>query len=258
MKKLFIGIDFAKEKFDAAIIEACGLKEFGNREYGTFTNDKKGYRQFFKWVKTNADKSVENEWLFCGEDTGSCSLGLSKWLYGKGLDIWIENAYSIKHSSGIQRVKSDKTDSSMIAEYAWRHQDKAVLFEPLSESLSQLREVFLYRHKLVQQHIAMDVRKQDKEAAEPSKAISFIKRKSKHLMSEIDNAIKECDLMIDRIIESDAELKENYAIITSIKGVARQNGACLLIFTNNFRRFDLDARKIACYYGVAPFGKDSG
>ena len=258
MKKLFIGIDFAKEKFDAAIIEACGLKEFGNREYGTFTNDKKGYRQFFKWVKTNADKSVENEWLFCGEDTGSCSLGLSKWLYGKGLDIWIENAYSIKHSSGIQRVKSDKTDSSMIAEYAWRHQDKAVLFEPLSESLSQLREVFLYRHKLVQQHIAMDVRKQDKEAVEPSKAISFIKRKSKHLMSEIDNAIKECDLMIDRIIESDAELKENYAIITSIKGVARQNGACLLIFTNNFRRFDLDARKIACYYGVAPFGKDSG
>ena len=77
-------------------------------------------------------------------------------------------------------------------------------------------------------------------------------------MSEIDNAIKECDLMIDRIIESDAELKENYAIITSIKGVARQNGACLLIFTNNSRRFDLDARKIACYYGVAPFGKDSG
>ena len=48
----------------------------------------------------------------------------------------------------------------------------------------------------------MDVRKQDKEAAEPLKAISFIKRKSKHLMSEIDNAIKECDLMIDRIIES--------------------------------------------------------
>lgn len=38
-------------------------------------------------------------------------------------------------------------------------------------------------------------------------------------MSEIDNAIKECDLMIDRIIESDAELKENYAIITSIKAL---------------------------------------
>ena len=211
-----------------------------------------------KWVKAKAVSTTEQEWLFCGEDTGSCSLGLSKWLYGKGLDIWIENAYSIKHSSGIQRLKTDRADASMIAEYAWRHQDKAMLFEPLSESLTQLREVFLYRHKLVQQRVAMDVRKQDKETAQSSKAISFINRKSKHLITEIDKAIKECDMMIDRIIDADTELKDNYSIITSVKGVARQNGACLLIFTNNFKRFDMDARKIACYYGVAPFGKDSG
>ena len=106
MKKLFIGIDFAKEKFDAAIIEACGLKEFGNREYGTFTNDKKGYRQFFKWVKTNADKSVENEWLFCGEDTGSCSLGLSKWLYEKALTYGLRMPIpsSIVAESNVSRV----------------------------------------------------------------------------------------------------------------------------------------------------------
>lgn len=258
MKKIFIGIDFAKEKFDAAIIEACGLKEFGERQFGTFINGKKGYTRFMKWVKAKAGSITEQEWLFCGEDTGSCSLGLSKWLYGKGLDIWIENAYSIKHSSGIQRVKTDRADASMIAEYAWRHQDKAVLFEPLSESLTQLREVFLYRHKLVQQRVAMEVRKQDKETVQSSKAITFINRKSKHLITEIDKAIKECDTMIDRIIEADMELKENYSIITSIKGVARQNGACLLIFTNNFKRFDMDARKIACYYGVAPFGKESG
>lgn len=138
MKKIFIGIDFAKEKFDAAIIEACGLKEFGERQFGTFINSKKGYSQFMKWVKAKAVSTTEQEWLFCGEDTGSCSLGLSKWLYGKGLDIWIENGYSIKHSSGIQRLKTDRADASMIAEYAWRHQDKAMLFEPLSESLTQL------------------------------------------------------------------------------------------------------------------------
>ena len=258
MKKIFIGIDFAKEKFDAAIIEACGLKEFGERQFGTFANDKKGYRQFMKWVKANAGPSTADEWLFCGEDTGSCSQGLSKWLYGKGLDIWIENPYSIKHSSGIQRVKTDRADASMIAEYAWRHQDKAMLFEPLSESLTQLREVFLYRHKLVQQRVAMEVRKKGKESEDTSKAMSFINRKSKRLIGEIDKAIKECDQMIDRIIGDDPELAENYAVITSIKGVARQNGACLLVYTNNFKRFDMDARKIACYYGVAPFGKESG
>lgn len=118
MKKFFIGIDFAKEKFDAAIIEACGLKEFGTRQFGTFPNDKKGYRQFMKWVRGVAGTTAEDDCLFCGEDTGSCSLGLSKWLYGKGYDMWIENAYVIKHSNGIQRVKTDRADASMIAEYA--------------------------------------------------------------------------------------------------------------------------------------------
>jgi len=145
----------------------------------------------------------------------------------------------------------------MTAEYAWRHQNKATLFTPLGESLSQLREIFLYRHKLVQQRVAMDVRKQDKQTAEPSIASNFINRKSKHLLTELDKAIKECDAMIDRIIDTDEALSENYEIITSIKGVARQNGMCLLIFTNNFNRFDFDTRKIACYYGVAPFGKES-
>ena len=258
MKKIFIGIDFAKEKFDAALIEACGLQEFGERQFGTFPNDKKGFRQFVKWIKGHCGSAREDEWQLCGEDTGSCSIPLSKWLYGKGLDIWIESAYAIKHSSGIRRVKTDRADASMIAEYAWRHQDKAVLFEPLSDSLAQLREVFLYRHKLVQQQVAMEVRKQDKSKADASKATGFIGRKSKHLINEINKAIKECDALIDSIIESDPELKENYDIVTSIKGVARQNGACILIFTNNFKRFDMDARKIACYYGVAPFGKQSG
>jgi len=104
----------------------------------------------------------------------------------------------------------------------------------------------------------MEIRDKGKESEERSKGLSFIHRKAKHLIAELDKAIKECDIMIDQIIESDEELKSNYKIVTSIKGIARQNGACLLIYTNNFSRFEMDARKIACYYGVAPFGKESG
>jgi hypothetical protein len=31
-----------------------------------------------------------------------------------------------------------------------------------------------------------------------------------------------------------------------------------MVYTDNFSRFDFDSRKIACYYGVAPFGRQSG
>ncbi len=30
-----------------------------------------------------------------------------------------------------------------------------------------------------------------------------------------------------------------------------------MVYTDNFRRLNYDSRKIACYYGIAPFGKDS-
>lgn len=106
MKKLFIGIDFAKEKFDATVIEACGLKEFGCREHAAFANTAKGFRQFHKWVRSHAQGHTPAEWLFCGEDTGSCGISLSRWLYGKGFDVWIENAYVIRHSSGLVRLKA--------------------------------------------------------------------------------------------------------------------------------------------------------
>ena len=87
----------------------------------------------------------------------------------------------------------------------------------MNESLAQLREIFLYRHKLVGQRVAMELRKEDKSQSNKSKAISFINRKSKHLIAEINKTIAECDKAIDSIIEADEELKENYAIITSIK-----------------------------------------
>lgn len=106
----------------------------------------------------------------------------------------------------------------------------------MNESLAQLREIFLYRHKLVGQRVAMELRKEDKSQSNKSKAISFINRKSKHLIAEINKTIAECDKAIDSIIEADEELKENYAIITSIKGVARQNATCMLVYTNNFKK----------------------
>ena len=129
MKKVFIGIDFSKQKFDATVIKAEGITEISVRVHSSFTNAVKGYREFLRWVKENASQTDISEWLFCGEDTGIYSVPLSKHLYGKGYDIWIEDAYRIKHSVGIQRAKSDKADSANTAEYAMRQQDKAKLYK---------------------------------------------------------------------------------------------------------------------------------
>lgn len=51
MKKIFIGIDFSKEKFDATLIQAEGLKECAPSVHEVFDNKTSGYRRLVKWVR---------------------------------------------------------------------------------------------------------------------------------------------------------------------------------------------------------------
>ena len=259
MKKIFIGIDFSKEKFDATLIKAEGLKECAPSMHEVYDNKTSGFRRLVRWVKTQSEGLPIDTWLFCGENTGAYSIGLSNYLYASGYDMCLECAYKIKHSAGILRVKNDKADSKAIAEYAMRNYDKVRLHKPQSSSLTCLRGVFLYRHSLVRQKVALTVRRDEKRLTqEKSDARAFMSFTSKHLITEINKAIDKCDQKIKETIAADGELREIFDIITSMPGIGVQNATCLMVYTDNFQKFDMDSRKIACYYGIAPFGRQSG
>ena len=259
MKKIFIGIDFSKEKFDATLIKAEGLEECAPSVHEVFDNKASGFRRLVKWVKANAEGFTADTWLFCGENTGGYSIALSNYLYASGYDLWLECAYKIKHSAGIQRVKNDKADSRAIADYAMRNYDKMILYKPQSTSLAALREVFLYRHSLVRQKVALQVRRNEKRLTQDKSDIkTFMSFTSKHLITEVNKAIGKCDEKIKEIIAADDELREIFDIITSMPGIGVINATCLMVYTDNFNKFELNSRKISCYYGIAPFGRQSG
>ncbi|MCR5360753.1 MAG: IS110 family transposase [Bacteroidales bacterium] len=259
MKKLFIGIDFSKEKIDVAVISADGLTETAGRVFNEFKSTTSGYRQLERWVRQNSNGLDPSLWLFCGENTGDYSKGLSNFLFGMGYDIWLENAKCIKDSSGIRRLKSDRADAAMIAEYAMRNHDKAVMYKPLSESLTQLRELFLYRQMLVRHRSGFIVRRGEKRLTmEKSPAKTAISQSQKHIVTELSREVDKVDERIRKLIDSDKGLSAVYEIVTTMPGIGTQNAVCLMVYTDNFNKFNFNARKIACYYGVAPFGKDSG
>jgi len=259
MKKLFVGIDFSKEKIDVAIIFAEGLTETSMRVSNEFKNSVSGYKQLVKWVENSSNETEPSLWLFCGENTGDYSKPLCNFLYGRGFDMWLENAKSIKDASGIRRLKSDRADANMIAEYAMRNYDKAIIYEPLSESLSQLRELFLYRQMVVRHRCSFQVRRGEKRLnMEKSPVKTMISQSGRHIVTELNKEIEKIDKRIAELIDSDEELAQVFTIVTSIPGIGTQNAVCLMVYTDNFRRFNFDSRKIACYYGIAPFGRDSG
>ena len=153
MKKVLIGIDFSKEKFDVAII----VKSTSTQEHALFDNKVSGYRKMIKWINSVVEDIPCSSWLFCGETTGGYSRMMSDWLYAQGYDVWIENALVIKRTFPLKRLKNDTVDAFMIAEYALRFEDRVQLYEPMSQALTELREIFLYRHHLVRHRCSFEV-----------------------------------------------------------------------------------------------------
>ena len=76
-------------------------------------------------------------------------------------------------------------------------------------------------------------------------------------LEDLKKNLKLINHQILEIINSDPTLKNNYKLIQSIPGVGQQTTTYLLIITKNFTCFE-NARKLACYAGVAPFPFQSG
>ena len=259
MKKLIIGIDFSKEKFDVVAILADDLNVCATETHDEFSNDKKGVRLLLSWARGLQKKYKAAELLFCGENTGDYSKRAADCIYKSGCDMWLADPLKIKRSNPLQRQKSDAADAKMIAEYAMRHYDERRQYEPLSKPVSGLRELYGHRKSLVEARKMLEVRNNEKQKTlESSASLKFIDRSSKQAITVLDKEIRAVDKRIKELIRSSEELREAHDIVTSVPGIGTLTAVCLIVSTNNFKSFDFDARRLASYFGVAPFGKESG
>lgn len=263
MVDIIVGIDFSKKTFDATLLDKRepeqGKKRAAADSHRQFSNNAKGFKQCLSWVKILTRVTSLDECLFCGEDTGHCSLRMANYLHSKGLFVWIESPLRIKRSMGIVRGKSDKADSLRISDYAWRHQDKARRYVPANATIASLREVFNARLKYVEMRKALEVRNKDFDDMGKELGNSkFIKATTKPIIEGLKKSIAECNKEMKRLIDGDNEIRATYENITSIKGISLINAVALIAYTNNFKDFDGNPRKIATYWGVAVFSETSG
>lgn len=263
MKKICIGIDIAKETFDATVLfveELDSMREVG---YCKFENRPSGYRSLVAWTKKQCKQcggNLNEDCLFCMETTGGYDRHICKYLYDKGLCVWRESALQIRRSSGFRRGKNDKADSKNIAEYAAKNQSKLVLFTPDPEVVTELKEMVNYRESLVERRKEAKTRLSEKNLTGlmgKSKTARTINRLSKKEIRNLDKMIDECDNEIERIVKSDEDLKRNFLHINTIKGVGPVNAACLIAYSGNFKKITT-ANKMSCYCGGVTFYEDSG
>lgn len=257
MKNFFIGIDFSKEKFDATLISTRKGLQMEN-VHNVFPNNEDGYEELLGWLGELVGRRARKSYLFCGEHTGAYSYNAAKWLYEKGYDVCLENPRVIKGSMGLVRGKSDKADSAAIARYCRNRQDELTLFVPMSDEVSTLDALLTLREGTKNSRKSMQLcLKSKSEYKNPSPKVRQLGERMAKLIEAMKDIEDEAEAMIREEAESSGELAANYAIVTSFTGISTINAAAMLVYSDNFRKFSA-SRQMMCYWGVAPFGRESG
>ena len=243
----FIGVDISKDTLDAAIYPAKDKK----MDFLHFDNTSKGLCEMLAWLKRRGIKS--SEMVICAEHTGVYTNPLIAFAEKKGLALSLNSPLDIKHSMGIARGKNDAVDAGRIAEYAHRYQDKLKLYEKPSETIIKLQYLLTERRLYMRQRTALLNINSAMGKYETAEARS----RNESAIHHIEKMVKKVEGQMTAIINDDPEIKRNFDLISSVKGIGLINAINTVVYTNNFKSFETP-RRYACYIGVAPFDYTSG
>ncbi len=235
------GIDLSKEKFDVSFLDK------GKERKKIVPNNFKGICKFLKLLTDDS--------LLVAEHTGSYGDLLVHLCYQYNIKIALVSGYNIKHSLGLQRGKSDSKDAYRIRKYGVRFYEELHLAVPKHESVKELKELYVLREQLSKSRKSLllghEARKQS-----PSKSIAAY-QSYKRAISNLEEEIGTIEIEIEKVIQNNKELKDNYQLITSITGIGPVIANNLIIKTENFKRIST-AKKAAAFAGVCPYPNSSG
>ena len=236
------GIDLSKDKFDVNFVN-----EFGRE------SDNEVAQKFSSIVRFL--KSIPKGGIVCAEYTGTYGDMLVFLCNQMDIPIALVPGYTIKHSFGMVKGKSDPVDARRIREYGERFFDMLEFKEYDSEDIAELKTLYALRAEFVKTKKLLQTAIHSRSLT-PFQSIK-VNKLQKEALNDIREKIIEVNNEIEAIIKANNELKENYEYITSITGIGPVIATDLIIKTGNFKEIDT-ARKAASYAGVCPFPNSSG
>lgn len=242
------GIDISKKTIDAHLHYA--------ELHCQFENNLKGFKKLLKWAKTNANVKL-SELLICYEHTGIYNHKITLFLAKQKAFFAIISGLEIKRSLGIKRGKNDQIDAKVIAQYAYLRRSTIKQYELPTESITKLQNLIVLRDRMVKQKGGYQASIKEFKTCFSIIENEMLFKSLRKIYKELDVQIIKIEMEIKSIIKLDKGLKEQFKLISSVKGVGLVLGVYFLVTTNGFTRFE-DGRKYACYCGTAPFEKQSG
>jgi transposase len=147
-----LGIDLAKLTFDATVQTTTGA-----HHYQAFPNTPEGFTQLQTWLAQHDVTQVHA----CMEATNIYWEALATWLHAQGHTVSVVNPARIKGyaQATMQRNKTDKLDSAIIASFCATHHPTA--WQPLTAEQQHLRALVRHRDDLLQTRLQQQNRLRD-------------------------------------------------------------------------------------------------
>lgn len=243
-----VGVDVSKKVIDVQLHKK-GLP-------AQFKNNLAGFNQMAEWLITNTEYSMENI-LFALEHTGLYSYNLSVFLAENHFNYVVLPGLEIKKSMGITRGKDDKVDAKRIALYAYEKRDRLKPNTQMPEEIVALKRLLSLRERMVKQRAGYKASLKEQLEMLSKKENKTLFKAQKNIIKSLTREIDMLDKELDSIILKTVELKKQYDLITSIKGVGPQTALHIIVYTEGFKKFE-NWRKFASYCGTAPFPNSSG
>jgi transposase len=246
----FLGIDVSKLTLDLCLIDRQG-KTLQQLQIPNDTDSWLSVTKLFKKYGLAIDQV-----LICGEHTGMYTYHLLSWAV-QSAHVWVQSGKAIKHSQGIARGKNDAKDAARIAAYALRFEKEARLWQPLDETIEQLRYLETLRQRLLAAFNAIDVPMREQKNFVKPTHFDMLEKLTNPATQALKEQIKTVEEQLKQTIENDDNLKNQLELLDSIPGIATKTAIGLIIKTSGFTAFN-NARQFACHAGVSPFDYTSG
>ena len=219
MSKPVLGIDIAKQKFDAALLIGGKLK------HKSCKNSTEGFELLSQWLRKQGVACLHA----CLEATGSYGDELALYLHEAGHTVSIVNPARIKGfaQSEMIRTKTDKIDSGIIARFCLAMKPQSWI--PPSPEVRALRALVRRTESLID----MLTQEKNRLGTAHESVIPFIKEHIDYLEKEIEEVWRQIADMIDR----DPNLKRKKDLLASIPAIGKVTIASILAEVDDLGRF---------------------
>lgn len=232
----YFGIDISHLVFDVTDSD-------GN--YYQFKNRVSGFKKFVKLLNENSHCVMEA--------TGYYHYQLAYFLLESGIKLSVENPLAVKRfiQMKLSKIKTDKSDSKLICEYAkqvelklWQGNSKHQ-----TESLQMTRLLSMYTK---QSTMIKNKLHGEEVLGYPSKAVvQSLKRSLKQVKKEM-KTLEDKLLVLVKQVHQDVLIR-----LKTIPGIGAKTSLMLVVLTDGFERFT-SGSELCSYAGLTPVIRKSG